>query len=116
MFSPQAVPAWREEHARAWRSFLQTEAGVTLRLRLQAMVCEVAIAGCCDSHSTTHSAGVGAGWNECVRKLIELAEPRRFADPLEAADETISGPASATAVEHEQRPEGEAELLARLSP
>ena len=106
------APDWREEHALALASFLRTEAGASLRYRMQAMVASVCIAGCQDPANPAHSAGVGAGWNEAVRKLLEMAEAKRFAPDASS----ISGSASATAEKDGQPPNGEAELLERWSP
>jgi len=109
-------PAWTEDCANAWSKFLATTEGNMLRLRLQALVATVAIAGCKDAISTTHSAGNAAGWAECVDKLMEMRDAKRFspvagAPPQHNAEDPNGGGSFS-----ERDRQSNEELLALLSP
>jgi hypothetical protein len=103
MEAPKFVvaPSWGDDDVIAFGKFLATNSGQALKARLQAMVSTVCIAGCGSEINTTHAAGVGAGWEECVRKLLEHAKISRVAG------------VQATNNEH---PPGEEDLLEQFSP
>ena len=109
-------PAWTQDCANAWSKFLATTEGNMLRLRLQALVATVAIAGCKDAISTTHSAGNAAGWAECVDKLMEMRDAKRFSPVAGAPPQhTAEDPHGGGSFSERDRQSNE-ELLALLSP
>lgn len=97
----RVAPDWTPDDIANLRKFISTASGQALILRLNAMVATVAIAGCNDPMHTTHSAGIGAGWDECVKKLIEHSQISRVTGDQVTTNETSPG---------------EEELLARFSP
>lgn len=97
----RVAPDWTPDDSANLRKFIGTASGQALILRLNAMVATVAIAGCNDQIHTTHSAGIGAGWDECVKKLMEHSKISRVTGDQATTNET---------------PPGEEELLARFSP
>jgi hypothetical protein len=100
-FRASAAPDWTQDDTANFRTFISTASGQALILRLNAMVATVAIAGCNDPMHTTHSAGIGAGWDEAIKKLIEHSKFSRVAGDQVTTNEL---------------PPGEEELLARFSP
>src|SRR5215469_5789264 len=61
-----ASPVWGVEEAKSVAAFLNTPAGQLFSKRIRSVAAHVAIEGACDRANTIHSAGVSAGWNECV--------------------------------------------------
>lgn len=98
------APEWHPDNAGELIRFLNSASGRILVERLKAMTSAVCIAGCQDPMHTTHSAGVGAGWDECVKKLLEHATISR----VSRVEDTNQN--------DEQAPEGEEQLLERMSP
>lgn len=94
------APDWTPDDALKFRAFLQTDTGLTFRQRLAAVGASVAIKGAGDVMHTAHSAGCAFGWQECQRWILSLSRVVR--EPDHKTDEA--------------RPEGEDELLERLSP
>jgi hypothetical protein len=101
---PQPSLAWDAGDARGLGSFLDSNHGQAFSARLRTVAAHVAIEGAKDRANTIHSAGVSAGWNECVRYIHSLSR--------------VSGERQGAAAHlvDEQGPEDEAELLERLSP
>ena len=116
---PQPSLAWDAGDARGLGSFLDSNHGQAFSARLRTVAAHVAIEGANDRANTIHSAGVSAGWNECVRYIHSLAT---VAVPLanQSAISRVSGDQDTRqgAASHleDERPPGETELLERLSP
>jgi hypothetical protein len=78
-FSPQveamltAHPVWGADEARATAAFLNSPAGQLFSKRIRSVAAHVAIQGANDRANTIHSAGVSAGWNECVQYIHSLS-------------------------------------------
>lgn len=68
-----ARPLWGEDEARAVLVFLSSPAGQLFSRRIRSVAAHVAIEGANDRANTIHSAGVSAGWNECVRYIHSLS-------------------------------------------
>lgn len=96
------LPEWTSDDAIAWETFLRSDTGRALRARMQAIAATCCIAGCENTINTTHSAGIGAGWKECVDKLLEHTK--------------ISRAAGVQAAKADEAPEGVEQLIERLSP
>lgn len=99
-----ARPNWGADEAKAVAAFLNSSAGQLFSKRIRSIAAHVSIQGANDRANTIHSAGVSAGWNECVRYIHSLSR--------------VSGERQGAAahVDDEHGPEDEAELLERLSP
>lgn len=102
-----AGPLWGADEAKATAAFLNSPAGRLFSTRIRSVAAHVAIEGANDRANTVHSAGVSAGWNECVRYIHSLSR-------VSGDQDTQQGAASHLKDRHQ--PEGEAELLERLSP
>jgi hypothetical protein len=68
-----AHPVWGVEEAKATMAFLNSRAGQLFSKRIRLVAAHVAIEGANDRANTIHSAGVSAGWNECVRYIHSLS-------------------------------------------
>jgi hypothetical protein len=68
-----AGPVWGVDEAKATAVFLNSPAGQLFSKRIRSVAAHVAIEGANDRANTIHSAGVSAGWNECVRYLHSLS-------------------------------------------
>jgi hypothetical protein len=101
-----ARPMWGVEEAKAVAAFLNSPAGQLFSKRIRSVAAHVAIEGANDRANTIHSAGVSAGWNECVRYIHSLLRV--------SGDQDAAGAANSPNDRHQ--PEDEAELLERLSP
>ena len=101
-----ARPTWGADEAKAVGAFLNSPAGQLFSTRLRSVAAHVAIEGANDRANTIHSAGVSAGWNECVRYLHSLSRVSGDLDTprVGASDSNDS-----------QRPGDEAALVERLS-
>jgi hypothetical protein len=97
-----ARPDWGADEARAVAAFLNSCAGRLFSKRIWSVAAHVAIEGANDRAHTIHSAGVSAGWIECVRYLHSLSRVSRDQDTSQPNDS--------------QQPEDEAALVERLSP
>lgn len=102
-----AHPLWGEDEAKAVRGFLHSHAGQLFSKRIRSVAAHVAIEGANDRANTIHSAGVSAGWNECVRYIHSLSRVSGDQDTGQGGPSTLN---------HRQQPEDEAALLERLSP
>ena len=102
-----AHPLWGEDEAKAVRAFLHSPAGQLFSKRIRSVAAHVAIEGANDRVNTIHSAGVSAGWNECVRYIHSLSRVSGDQDTGQGGPPTLN---------HRQQPEDEAALLERLSP
>jgi hypothetical protein len=102
-----ARPLWGEDEAKAVRAFLHSPAGQLFSKRIRSVAAHVAIEGANDRANTIHSAGVSAGWNECVRYIHSLSR---------VSGEQDTAAAGASGQDYRQQPEDEAALLERLSP
>lgn len=104
--APEA-PQWFPECEQAWKTFLATNAGLTLMGRLRAVECQVAIAACSNPMNTVHAAGAANGWTECRQWLESLSRSstRNQGGPLAEAD----------LPDHDVQPPAEAELYERFS-
>src|SRR5262245_1492641 len=94
-------PEWTSDDAANFATFLKTATGRALRARMHSLTSVVCVSGCQNAITATHSAGIGAGWKECTDKFFEHAKISRTAG-AQAEDETA--------------PEGEEQLLERMSP
>lgn len=74
VFRLEVAPDWTPDDAMILAKFLSTPTGQALGARLRAMVAAVCIGGCQRDTNTIHAAGIGAGWDECVRKFFEHAK------------------------------------------
>ncbi|HEV2318892.1 MAG TPA: hypothetical protein VGV18_04035 [Verrucomicrobiae bacterium] len=104
-----ASPVWGVEEAGATTAFLASPAGQLFSKRIRSVAAHVAIEGANDRANTIHSAGVSAGWNECVRYLHSLAT-------CQNAILQMSDWQDAVAHQEELPLENEAALFERLSP
>ena len=100
-----AKPLWQSGEAKVVAGFLASPVGQSLSKRLRAVAAQVAIDGANDRVNTIHSAGVSAGWNECVRYLHSLSRV--------SGEQDTAGEPNA---KDSQQPEDEAALVERLSP
>ncbi len=91
--------AWQVDSAQALDTFLRSAPGQLFYARLQAVAAAVAVGGARNTQHTIHSAGVSAGWDECVRYIHTISR--------------VSGVQDTTT---EQAPQSEASLLETLSP
>jgi len=94
-----ATPEWTPDDAACLQGFLKTAAGQALQRRFTSIAASVAIEGCKDVMHTAHSAGCAFGWTEALRWFLSLSRVARV-----------------EATKDEQVPEGEEQLLERLSP
>jgi hypothetical protein len=101
-----ARPVWGVDEAKATAAFLNSPAGQLFSKRIRSVAAHVAIEGANDRANTIHSAGVSAGWNECVRYIHSLSR-------VSGERDTGAGPSS---THDSQQPEDEAALVERLSP
>jgi hypothetical protein len=115
-----AAPVWGADEARAVAAFLHSPAGQLFSKRVRSVAAHVAIEGAKDRAHTIHSAGVSAGWNECVRYVHSLATvaassayPNEISRVSGDQDTARAGLAS---LNDSQQPEDEAALIERLSP
>ena len=98
---------WGVEEAKAAAAFLNSPGGQLFSKRVRSVAAHVAIEGAKDRANTIHSAGVSAGWNECVRYIHSLSRVSGEQDtPRVGVSDSTDG----------QQPEYEAALLERLSP
>ncbi|HTV41618.1 MAG TPA: hypothetical protein VMF08_13635 [Candidatus Sulfotelmatobacter sp.] len=102
-----ARPIWGDDEAKAVLAFLNSAAGQLFSKRIRSVAAHVAIEGARDRANTIHSAGVSAGWNECVRYIHSLSR-------VSGAQDTPRVGVSDS--NNRQQPEDEAALLERLSP
>ena len=102
-----ARPLWGEDEAKAVRAFLNSPAGQLFSRRIRSVAAHVAIEGANDRANTIHSAGVSAGWNECVRYIHSLSRVSGVQDtPRVGGSDSNDRPSQ----------EDDAALLERLSP
>jgi hypothetical protein len=94
------APHWTPDDAIALAGFLKTDSGRTLARRFQVVAGNQAVAGCRDVMHTTYAAGNGNGWDEACRWFLQLSR--------------VTG--VQVAKNDESAPEGETQLLERLSP
>lgn len=111
-----ASPVWGADEARAVAAFLNTPAGQLFSKRIRSVAAHVAIEGantggtrCATTANTIHSAGVSAGWNECVRYIHSLSR-------VSGERDTNRAPNVFGVHTDRHQPKDEAELLERLSP
>lgn len=109
-----ATPLWGCEEAKATAAFLNSTAGQLFSKRVRSVAGYVAIEGAKDRVNTIHSAGVSAGWDECVRYIHSLATCQEAISRV--SGEQDNGNAGRSSVNDRHQPLGEAELLERLSP
>ena len=102
-----ARPFWGEDEAKAVAAFLNSPAGQLFSKRVRSVAAHVAIEGANDRANTVHSAGVSAGWNECMRYIHSLSR---------VSGDQDTGQGGLPTLNTEQAPEDEARLLERLSP
>jgi hypothetical protein len=102
-----ARPVWGVDEARATAAFLNTPAGQLFSTRIRSVAAHVAIEGAKDRANTIHSAGVSAGWNECVRYIHSLSR---------VSGDQDTGQVGPSNFNDSQQPEDEAALVERLSP
>jgi hypothetical protein len=94
------APDWTPDDAIALAAFLKTETGRALAKRFQVVAGNQAVAGCQDEMHTTYAAANGNGWNEACQWFLQLSR--------------VTG--VQVAKNDESAPEGETQLLERLSP
>ena len=109
-----AHPVWGAEEARATAAFLGSPAGQLFSKRIRSVAAHVAIEGAntggtrgATTANTIHSAGVSAGWNECVRYIHSLSR---------VSGEQDTPKLGVASINDRHQPEDEAGLLERLSP
>ena len=105
---------WGVAEARATAAFLASPAGQLFSKRIRSVAAHVAMEGANDRANTVHSAGVSAGWNECVRYIHSLATCQSAISRM-SGEQDVPGSGVSTQ-KHEQQLEDEAGLLERLSP
>jgi hypothetical protein len=116
-----ANPVWGADEAKAIAVFLNSPAGQLFSKRIRSVAAHVAIEGSrtggtrrATTANTIHSAGVSAGWNECVRYIHSLATCQCALSRVSGEQDTSQVGCSNLNDRHQ--PEGEAEMLERLSP
>jgi hypothetical protein len=115
-----ARPLWGKDEAKAVRAFLHSPAGQLFSKRIRSVAAHVAIEGANDRANTIHSAGVSAGWNECVQyihSLATVAAPLAYQRAISrVSGDQDTGQGGPSTLNNRQQPEDEAALLERLSP
>lgn len=81
-------------------TFLKTPSGQALNKRFGVVAMNQALLGCNDPMHTTYAAGNGNGWNEAYKWFQTISRVPRVEDTKN----------------DEQAPEGEEQLLERMSP
>jgi hypothetical protein len=102
-----ARPVWGVDEAKATAAFLNSPAGQLFSKRIRSVAAHVAIQGVNDRANTIHSAGVSAGWNECVCYIHSLSR---------VSGDQDTGQVGLSNFNDSQQPEDEAALVERLSP
>lgn len=102
-----AGPVWGVDEAKAAAAFLNSPAGQLFSKRIRSVAAHVAIEGANDRANTIHSAGVSAGWNECVRYIHSLSRVSGDQDTARVGRSDLNDRPSI---------EDESALLERLSP
>ena len=108
---PASAPDWRPEHQTAWRTFLASPAGTTLRLRGRAIQFHTATQACQDVFHTSHSAGSAKGFGECLDWLDSLSRASTRSN-----DDSLSGGTEGSEKTNDATPSGETVLRELLSP
>jgi hypothetical protein len=98
---------WGVDEAKAIAAFLNSPAGQLFSKRIRSVAAHVAIEGAKDRANTIRSAGVSAGWNECVRYIHSLSR---------VSGDQDTGRVGLSDTNDGHQPDGEAELVERLSP
>ncbi|HEV2455546.1 MAG TPA: hypothetical protein VGY98_14875 [Verrucomicrobiae bacterium] len=115
-----AAPVWGADEARAVAAFFHSPAGQLFSKRVRSVAAHVAIEGAKDRAHTVHSAGVSAGWNECVRYVHSLAtvaaSPAYPNEISRVSGDQDTARAGLASLNDSQQPEDEAALIERLSP
>ncbi|MDE2099809.1 MAG: hypothetical protein KGL39_21330 [Patescibacteria group bacterium] len=97
----QVAPEWTATEQADWKRFLASQTGQVLQARGQALAAVIALRAGEDAINPGHAAVRAAGFNDCLRWLDSLSR---------VTGDQVTEPTA------EQPPEGEAELLERLSP